>query len=320
MKTIFRTLALLTLLSLVLSACGPAAAPERTALKVGYVLWPGFYPLLIAKEKGFFEKHGVTVEPKFYGTTTEEYADYAAQNLDGMGLVIGDLLPLSTGDSSRIIMVTDFSNGADQVVASKDIASIADLRGKRIGVKLGSFGELLVRKMLEENGMGVGDITFVDVAPELLPASFGSQVDAGHTYDPFTSQSLAKGGHVIYDSSDVPGLIPDVIAFSTKTVETRPAELQAFVDAWFEAQIWWKENPAEAAELLAKATGLKPEEISSVGVQLQDLAGNQAAFTPGTDTGSLYFTAQEYIKFLSVVGLLSTAPNVETLLDPTFIK
>lgn len=320
MKT-YRIFVALIVLTLILTACGSAApAQERPPLKVGYVLWPGFYPLLIAQEKGFFEKHGVKVEPKVYATIGEEYTAYASGGLDGMGLVIGDLLPLLQGDSSRVILVTDFSDGADQVVAAADIVSAANLRGKRIGVKLGSFGELLIRKMLEEANIGIAEVTLVDVSPELLPAALGSTVDAGHTYEPFTSQSLAKGGHMVFDSSKVPGLIPDVMAFQTSVVKERPEDLKAFVAAWFEAIAWWQANPAEAATLLAKATGLKPEEISAAGVRLQDAAGNQVAFTVGNDINSLYFTTQEYIKFLGAAGLLSTAPNLDTLLDASFIE
>ncbi len=311
---------IVAIVTCLLVACGPAASSKPAPIKVGYTLWSGYYPMLIAVEKGFFEKHGVAIEPKFYETNASQSADYAAGNLDGGAFVLGDVILINQTRPSKLILVTDFSNGADQVVATADIAGVADLKGKRIGVKFGTFGELLVRKMLEKNGMSINNITLVDVSPEELHHSLGSGIDAGHTFVPFTSQSLANGGHIIFDSADTPGLIPDVMAFNAKVVEKHPEALKAFVAAWFEAQTWWKENPAEATALLAKATGLKPEEISADGIKILDAAGNRAAFKPGTNFDSLHFTAEEYIKFLSVVGALSSIPNVDTLLDASFLQ
>ncbi len=318
----FRLMIFLILFMFSAGACTPkpVTQTENRPLKVGYVLWPGYYPMLIAEEKGLFEAHGVTVETVPYPTIGEEYVAFASGVLDGQASVVGDVLALIQGNNVRIVLVTDFSNGADQVVATADIATPTDLIGKRIGVRLGTFGDLMVRKMLAANDIALGEVTLIDTFPELLQDSIGEQVDAGHTYEPFTSQSLDKGAHVIFDSSQVPGLVADVISFQASVVEDRPEDVQAFVDAWFEALAWWQANPEEAANLLARVTELQPEEISTEGVKLLDLAGNLAAFTRGSDTSSIFFTTQEYINFLGTVGLLSIAPDLDTLLDPSFLK
>jgi hypothetical protein len=39
----------------------------------------------------------------------------------------------------------------------------------------------------------------------------------------------------------------------------------------------------------------------------------------GTDSNSIYFTANEYVKFLGETGRLNTAPNVGELIDPSFL-
>ena len=66
-----KTRYLLTLLVVVafftLTACVNTEAasppPESSPLKVGWVIWPGYYPLIIGVEKGFFAEQGLTVEP-----------------------------------------------------------------------------------------------------------------------------------------------------------------------------------------------------------------------------------------------------------------
>lgn len=319
----FRLILFILVGTVLLSAC--ATTPQDAAsepLRVGYVLWPGYYPMLIAEERGIFEEYGVSVETIAYPTIGEEYAAYSSGNLDGMALVIGDILPQVKRDNSRVVLVTDFSNGSDQIVATADITTPADLRGKRIGVRFGSFGELMVRHMLEENNIRIDEVTLVNVFPELLQESIGTQVDAGHTYEPFTGQSLDQGAHIIYDSADVPGLVTDVIAFQTHVVEQRSADVQAFVSAWFEALAWWQANPEEGNALLSKLIGVPADEIAAslAGVNPLNLEDNQKAFTQGTDNLSLHFTTQEYIDFLGTSGVLSVAPDLDVLLTASFLK
>ncbi|HNB54696.1 MAG TPA: hypothetical protein PK530_22295, partial [Anaerolineales bacterium] len=105
-------------------------------------------------------------------------------------------------------------------------------------------------------------------------------------------------------------------------VEQRPADVQAFVDAWFEALAWWQANPEEGNALLARLTDVPVDEIAAslTGVKLLGLPENQTAFTRGSDNFSLYFTTQEYINFLGTVGMLSIAPDLDALLSATFLK
>jgi NitT/TauT family transport system substrate-binding protein len=317
MKT-YRFLSLLVLVMLLLSACG-AQAPERPPLKVGWSLWPGWYPLVIAQEKGFFEKHGLEVELSFYPLYGQTLSELDSGKVDAGALVVGDALPLTTDGNTRIVMITDNSNGGDSIVASSDITSPADLRGKRIGVGLGTFGEVLVREMLKQHNISVGDVTLVNVAPENLPAELGKTVDAGHTYEPFTTQAIQSGYSAIFSSAETPGLIPDVFVFRSSVAAERPEDVRAFIAAFFEAQEWWLANPDEGAALIAQATGLKPEEVSADGLKLFNQTDNINAFRPGEDTTSIFFTTQLYTDFQIQTGRLNFAPDLNQLLDASFL-
>ncbi len=92
-----RLVSTLILAAFILSACGASAAPaaDPPPLKVGWSLWPGFYPMLIAKEKGFFEAHGVMVEPKPYGTITEQHGgQVSVESKVGQGTRFSVSLPI----------------------------------------------------------------------------------------------------------------------------------------------------------------------------------------------------------------------------------
>jgi NitT/TauT family transport system substrate-binding protein len=317
---------LLVITSLLLvGACTSAEAKpsaNRPPLKVAWSPWPGYYPMVIASEKGLFAKHGVAVEPVFYNIYTSQSPDFQTGKLDGVLLVLTDALILDakSPDKAHVVTVVDNSDGADVVVALPEITTVADLRGKQIGATLSSFGELLIRRMLETNGLEPDEVTLVNMNPEDVPKSMPNLIQAGATYAPFTAEATAKGYRVLYTSAETPGLISDVLLFTTSVIKERPDDVRAFIAAWFEAVAYWQANQAEANALIAKATGLKPEEISAEGVKILNLEDNLQAFTPGSDTTSLYFSAQISVDFLISSGILNNAPDPKRLLDPSFLK
>ncbi|MDE3091674.1 MAG: ABC transporter substrate-binding protein [Chloroflexota bacterium] len=306
-----------------LTACGvatPPAAP-RPPLTVSWTVWPGYYPLAIAQEQGLFGKHGIAVKIAVYDAYTTAYTEYASGKLDGSEMVLGDLLLLLNKRDSRAVMLTDSSEGGDQVVATNAIRTVADLKGKRSGVHLGTYGELFVRKMLAANGLTFADVTLVNINPEDVPAAFPDKIDAGHSFEPFTSEAAAKGGHVVFASTETPGLIPNVFAFSAQVAQQRPDDIRAFVAAWFEAVDWMNAHASQVPTVVAQVTGLKPEDIwMDGGDRVFTLTESRAAMTHGTDYRSLYFTGAEYVNFLTVTGSLTSAPDLEKVIDPTFLK
>jgi NitT/TauT family transport system substrate-binding protein len=115
-------------------------------------------------------------------------------------------------------------------------------------------------------------------------------------------------------------LIVDVLAFRTEITQNRPEDVKGFIAAWQEALQYWKDNPTEGNAIIAKATGLKPEEVSAQGVNLFDLAANQKTFTQGTDASSVYFTAKNELQFLVTTGDITRPVEINKLLDPSFLR
>lgn len=318
---LFRIFSTLMIVTVLLSACSGTQSPANTPLRISWTLYPAYYPMVIAAEKGFFEKHGVQVEPVFYDIYGNQLPELSSGMIDGSLMLLSDTLFDSLSNDVKIVLVLDNSNGADHIVASADIANVSDLRGKRIGVQSSTVsGVLLVRKMLEANGVSPADVIFVQIGAEGVPASIPSQIDAGYTFEPFTSQSLAKGDKIVFSSAEAPGVIVDVLAFRKEIIQNRPEDVKAFIAAWFEALQYWKDNPADANAIIAKAAGLKPEEISLEGVNLFDLNANLKTFTQGTDYTSVYFTAQNELQFIVSTGDITNPVNINDLLDPSFLK
>lgn len=319
---LFHIFSAFMILSIFLAACsGPAAQAEvKIPLRVGWILWPGFYPLVIAEEKGFFEERGLDVELLLYDTSAAETAALASGMIDGGIVVLNDALLDNIAQNAKVVLITDNSDGGDQIVATSDITSAESIQFKNVGAKRGSFGEFFLREMLSQRGIQPSDVTFVNVEPENVADAMPEYISLGHTYEPFTSEALAKGYKVIFSSADTPGLIVDMIAFRRTVIEERPEDVRAFVDAWFEAVQYWEEHPEESNALIAEATGQPVESISLEGVKLFDRADNLNAFKPGTDTTSIYFTARKALKYLVDSGFVAEPADINDVLDDSFLK
>ena len=96
---------------------------KRPPLKVSFVPFVGYTPLIIAQEKGFFKMQGVDVELSYLDYSQFQDADFSAGKYDGIGLTLGDLVILSaTNPDMQAVMVLDESpTGADVVVAQSEI-------------------------------------------------------------------------------------------------------------------------------------------------------------------------------------------------------
>ena len=317
----------LLLLSIVLvTACNRTTTvtsrPETPPLKVVYSLWPGYFPIVSAQEKGFLAADGVKVKFLYSENYLQALSDFSAGKYDGMALALGSLMSIIEKNSEvQIVLVADQSAGSDVVVVQPNIQSVADLKGKRIGVKLGDFAELFVTKMLERNNLTSDDITLVNVEPEMVPARIKSgDIQAGQTWSPYTSEALKAGAKVIFSSQQTPGLIPQVLVFRSDVVRDRPEDITAFIRAWFQAQDYWNANPEESKTLIVQKLNIKPEEVTTDGIDLYSLQDNLKAFTPGSTTESLYHTAQLYADFYIRTGGLSAAPDIQKLINPSFVQ
>ncbi|MBD1902242.1 ABC transporter substrate-binding protein [Trichocoleus sp. DQ-A3] len=327
MKSRFLRFASLFLLSLFLvTACNGrtfiTSKPELPPLRIAYNLWPGYFPMEIASEQGFFAEQGVEVEPVYSENYLGVVSDFSAGKYDGIIVTLGGVMSIiGKNPDIHIVLETDQSAGADTVVVQRDIKSVVDLKGKRLGVKLGDYGELFVVKMLESNGLTTDDVTLVDIEGEAIPAHIKSgDIQAGQTWYPYTLEAVKAGAQVLFTSKQTPRLIPNVILFRSNVIRDRPGQIKAFVRAWFQAQDYWKANPEASKSLIAKRLKIKPESVSTDNIQLSTLKENLKAFTPGSTEESLYHTAKLYADFSIRTGGLTAAPDIQKLIDPSFVQ
>lgn len=315
---------LLFTIAIVITACSlfKPELPERPPLRFAYSEWPGFFPIAIAKEKGFFAQQGVNVLTFVQENGKGLLTDFGAGKFDGIFSSLGEVIPLSaTNPNLHLVLMTAESAGADAVVAQPQIKTIADLKGKVLATGLGSFGELFVTRMLELNGFTSDDVTLINAYGEQVPERLQSgAIQAGHTWEPYVSNLVKAGKRVLFTSKQTPGLMPDVITFQGHVVRDRPTDIQAFIRAWFQAVEYWQAHPHEGNAIIAKVLKIPTDTISTAGIKFLTLSDNKKAFRLGTTTDSLVYTAQLYANFFIRTGGITRSPDINQLLDSSFLK
>jgi len=308
-----------------LTACAPArpAKSNLPPLRVEFAEWWGDYTIIIAENQGLFEKHGVAVEILYYvDYSSKALPDFAANKLDAGLFGITDVLNIANATDLDVVAVYD-DGGASAVVARPEVTSVADLKGKRIGVSIGTTYEMFVVEMLATAGLTSADVTLLDLEAGDGPAALANkEVDAVFIWGSFAGEALAAGNHVVFSSKQLSNLYPDLITFRASVVEERPEDVRAFLNAWFEAVDFRQQHPEEARQIIEdyfKSTVVKvaPDD----GLHLMTLADNQALYKH-EKTGNLtpiYDAATTNAEFLLRIGVLDKMPKMEQLFNPSFL-
>ena len=292
-----------TLAALVLSLSISATAFAGT-LKIGHSTWVGYGPFYIAQEKGFFKEEGVDVEFIIMEDTAIKIGAMFANQID-IAASTSDEFPsyLKPGKSVRYFMAVDYSNGGDGIVASKDIKTIADLKGKRVAFEQGTISQFFLNVLLKKNGLEQSDIEAINMtASDAGTAFVAGQVDAAVTWEPALSMGAnSPNGNLLASSKEVPGVIVDVLAVTGETAKAKEADLKAFARAWYRALDYLAKNPDESYSIMAKGVGgwiINPADFKAAagGIQYLDKQANAELFgTPGTN-GTLFETVTSAIE------------------------
>lgn len=297
---------------------------EGATIRLGFSAWPGWFPWQVAEEAGLFEEAGLDVKLTYFESYTDSLNALNAGKLDANSQTLNDTISsVAAGSEQVVVLVNDNSTGNDQVIVKPGIASVADLKGKKVGVEEGTVDHFLLLLGLEKEGLKPGDVDLQPLLTDAAASAFAAgQLDAVGAFAPFTTKALElPGSKALFTSADFPGAIPDHLVFSKAFVADHPAEVQKLVDVWFETIAYIEANKAESVAIMARKAGVSEGEYAEYdeGTRIFTLEENRAAFVPGGDMSHLDYAAQTMATFLVDAGLIEKAPSLDGLLDPAFV-
>lgn len=251
------------------------AAQAAEELKIGYQKTG--LPV-IARQQGVIEK---ALEAKGVKVSWVEFAAgpplVEALNVGSINVGwTGDAPPIfGQAAGAAIVYVAALpSNGKGEAIFTKPesgIKSVADLKGKKVGVGKGTSAHNLLVAALEKNGLKFSDIEVTYLSPADASAAFASdKIDAWAVWDPFYAIAETRYKPVtLARTSDVLDVSTYFLA-NRDYAKSHADTINTTVDALGEAAKWSAANRDKVAAALHEVTG--------VPLEAQTLAANRSEF------------------------------------------
>jgi NitT/TauT family transport system substrate-binding protein len=302
------------------------AAAADAPLRIAYSDWPGWTAFEIGIQKGWFKEAGVNVVFSWFDYLPSLDA-FTAGKVDAVAVTNGDALVTgANGAKSKMILLNDYSNGNDQIIARPGLASLKELKGKKVGLELTLVEHLLFLKALEKFDMKPADVTLVNFPTNETPQALASgQVSAIAAWYPVSTQArrAVAGSKPLFTSADVPGLIYDTIAVNPASLAKRKADWAKVVKVWYRISDFVRDpkTKAEAVAIMAAKVGVKPEEYAAnvPGTYFLSLEEAKKRFKKGEGLDSLYGSSKVADAFNFNNKVYKTSQKVEDYIYPDFV-
>ena len=278
-----------------------ASAEARNKFKVAWTIYAGWMPWDYASNEGIVkkwaDKYNIKIDVVQINDYVESINQYTAGQFDGCTMTNMDALtiPAAGGVDSTALIVGDFSNGNDGVVLKGTDKKLIDIKGQKVNLVELSVSHYLLARALDTVGMTEKDLTVVNTSDADLVAVFSTKdVTSTVTWNPLLSEVTAMPKtSKVFDSSNIPGEIIDLMVVNTKTLNDNPKFGKALVGAWYEIMDVMNKGDKKALTSMATASGT-------------DLAGYQSQLA----ATKMFYKAKAAVAFVGSKQLPDTMKSV----------
>lgn len=243
------------------------SSPTVATLRIGTGLMAVDYaPYYVARKLGWFDEaakaRGVSVSYTVFQGPAPANEALASNAVD---IVMIAEPPVIVGSAAGIdIKIAGISAILTQeILVRKDgpIHSIADLKGKKAAVVLGSSSHYGLAKSIEKAGLKKTEVEVINMFPPDAKAAFSSGVvDAWAVWPPWVEQEeIAGTGRVLPNEGH---LINSLMVVRGSFTRESPALLSDCQRILQRAKKWMLENPDQAQKIVAEALNEKPDVVA----------------------------------------------------------
>jgi NitT/TauT family transport system substrate-binding protein len=281
----------------------PAMAAEKKDFKVAWSIYVGWMPWGYAADSGIVkkwaDKYGINIEVKQFNDYVESINQYTAGAFDAVTVTNMDALsiPCAGGVDTTAVIVGDFSNGNDAVIL-KGKDKLEDIKGQTVNLVEFSVSHYLLARALESIKLAEKDVKVLNTSDADMASAYKTpDVTAVVTWKPIVSTILEdKDAKKVFDSSQIPGEIIDLMVANTDVLKDNPSFGKALAGIWYDTMKALAADKA-AKESMAKASGT-------------DVPG----FDEQLATTKLFSEPKDALAFTSSADLKTTTEKVSTFL------
>ncbi|MCR4327296.1 MAG: putative urea ABC transporter substrate-binding protein [Nanoarchaeota archaeon] len=236
---------------------------KKQKVKIAWSIYAGWQPWDFAYKSGIVkkwgEKYGLDIEllrmdyiPSIEAYVSGQVDGVVMTNMETLGM------PCVAKVTTTSLLMGDFSNGSDKVL-TRDGLKMKDIKQAML-TEL-SVSQYLLNRGLEKNGMKESDVQILNTIDSDIEAIFTANKSQKVvvTWNPMAMNILKEVGvRDVFNSSEIPGEILDLLCVNTKKLEKNPNIGKALVGAWYEVMgIMTKRNKEsqKALEIMSESAG-----------------------------------------------------------------
>jgi ABC-type nitrate/sulfonate/bicarbonate transport system substrate-binding protein len=259
-----RKAAVLALLIAVASWTVPTRAADKVSLAYTQTLYSAH--IIIAREKGYFTKHDLDVEPKLF-TAGRLTLDAVMAGAVDMCATAETPMTAAVMAQRPIAVVARMAKATPTTLINVDsgIKTLRDLKGKKLGVSIGSGSEVYLFNVLAKAGLKPADATYVNLRPEDMPGALANgSVDAINTWQPniANAERLLGGKAKVLDTAGIYNETWDLVMMQDY-LNTHARQATAMIRALLDAETFIRDNRAETIDILSKVVGVERSVVES---------------------------------------------------------
>lgn len=310
------------------------ARAATTVVNYGGSTWLGHYSAYIAMKAGIFSQLGIDCKWQSFSTSSARMGAVLAGNVDiaGTGVVSALALMANGAKQFEIISTPNNFGKAEGLLVHDNVKTLADLKGKKIGVTYASSSHVLLLDVLRQAGMDPSkDVSIINLpATELLAAYRGNQIDAAAAWTPtFDRIKALPNTKLLLDDASfslfkqyqiTPG--PDVLLVRSAFASAHPDVPKAFLQGISQANDMMTRSPDKAAGILVTLTGLPMEEQLAIVKQTQwfTLDEQKALLSAnGKQSGPFVEGMQKLGDMLVDLKQIDQAPKVQNWVTASYL-
>lgn len=295
-----------------LAACTPRS---RAPLRVGTGTWVGNETMHVAFARGGIP--GERVHLVRLPSSTAVLQGLLTGQLDAASLTLDELLSARQDSLDlRVVAVLDVSAGADCVLGRPGLETAQALRGRTVAVEKTAVGAVLLDAFLRHHGLTVEDIRTIYVPGNRQVSAWAEGLaEVIVSYDPFAVLIEAMGAVRLFDSSQIPGRIIDVLVTVHPCNDFCVEALALLLVGHFGVIDEIHDGSDTAQAMLAANLGLTTEQLrgSLARLELTDRAANRQWILG--DPPRLLGSAADLARVMLAAGLLPSPPRLYDLID-----
>jgi outer membrane protein OmpA-like peptidoglycan-associated protein/ABC-type nitrate/sulfonate/bicarbonate transport system substrate-binding protein len=243
------------------------AKPASDAFVLGLDSWIGGTPALIALNREYNRDYSLNLQLKYITNDRDRITALKNGEIHATEMTLPAFLRFQKEfpDSGVVLGFTDFSRGADGIIARSNIGTLNDMEGKKVSYVSDGIGKFILNKFLRLTGLRYQDIIPVErkEMSEVIEDLKTGRADLAVSWSPDMNLAVKEinaaqpdSARLLITTKEVPDLVPTVLVANRAVAEKYPKKVDAFLKTWYVSAKYILEKPdkayAKLAELMAE--------------------------------------------------------------------